>query len=138
MKKIIQTSLLFFLIISFGSCEKSETSNSLAGNSLASKQYKAVEATIYEVPSNNEGNCEGWYIQATNPDFDFLIKVDNGLSDSIKTMQELGTQQFYVDFKFTGKNFYCEKPYRKRIGTNDNYPYEIQMVNITKITQMNP
>jgi len=136
MKNIVQTSLLFFLIVSFGSCKKSETSNSMAVNSLSGKKYKAVEATIYEVPYSENGGCEGWYIQATNPSFDFMIKIDNGLTDSVKSLPGLDTLQFYVDFTFTGRNTYCEQPYRKKIGVYGNYPYEIQMVSLTKITKM--
>ena len=133
MKRVIQISMLFFLVVSFGSCKKSETSNSLAGNSLAGKQYKAVEANIYEIPENNQGDCEGWYIQATNPDFDFYLKIDAGLTDSIKTSVPLDSTHFLVDFTFTGKNYYCQKPYGKRIAQNGDYPYEIQMVRLTKV-----
>lgn len=137
MKRVIQTTMLFFLMVSFGSCEKSETSNSIAGNSLAGKQYNAVEAHIYQVPVNNQGNCEGWYIQATNPDFDFFLKIDEGLTDSIKTSVSLDSTQFLVDFTFTGKNYYCQQPYGKRISQNNNYPYEIQMVRLTKVVVKN-
>jgi len=119
----------------FVSCEKEPISTFKTLNSMAGVKHTGVEVQFYEITPNDKGDCIGIYFSPTKEEFGYLLRVTGGITNLNNFIEEAGDKMYTIDFEFTGRNYYCNKPYFKTDtdGSPGNYPFEIQEVKVLDV-----